>query len=333
MMTLFTLVFSQNVKAGADVDYYGKVTVDVAEDSKGLGTVYILDPSDESHVMEIEGKATDFLGQNGSGANLNLTIINEPAEGYVLSNFTDQNGEVYTYPQESLATDPYSIGVFCTSQSQENPTVFNLMAHFIKKSEMSQEELIEVNVPASEKFGTFMAPVETSLSEDFVAYYVNGVENGMVTLSVVEGRDIPAFTPVLLENVSLFDATVNNIYDKSALPDPLPEMIKGALTGCIEEIIVPEGKYILPTGVEDVVKFEKVPGGYETILDPYRCYLSGPEEVNVDSYSIDVSVGVKNILDNSGKNEIYDAEGRKLNHLCEGINIVNGVKVLVKERK
>jgi hypothetical protein len=62
-------------------------------------------------------------------------------------------------------------------------------------------------------------------------------------------------------------------------------------------------------------------------------YATLPEAAAAQTYALTAPVptGIEAIdALTAGKAEIYDLNGRKLNSLRKGINIVNGVKVLVK---
>ncbi len=103
---------------------------------------------------------------------------------------------------------------------------------------------------------------------------------------------------------------------------------KGILTGVFSEITAPEGSYI-PTDGELLLV-----GKGEAKVSANNAYVTLPETAEQESYTLtvgDVSTGIDaiNAL-TSGKAEIYDLNGHKLNTLRKGINVVNGVKVLVK---
>lgn len=311
--------------------YYGKITVGVAEDSKGLGTVYMLE--NDEKVMEIEDRSLDYMGMNG-GANIGARIFNEPAEGYVLANFTDQNNQTYKYEVDEDGETDYMVLLFATSKDEADPTIFNLLAHFVKADDLPKDILAEAVVAADEKYGTFMAPVAARIPDDMKAYRVTGIDGTTVVLEGVESELLDAFTPVLLENLGLFDATIKATYSQVDLPEELPSFTSGLLTGVLEEELLPEGVYTLEADGEGSSRFEKVTDD-ETFIDPYRCYLTVPESTE-EVYTIGEKKdgpgqgAVKTLLNDLQEGNIYDLQGRKLERLQKGLNIVGNVKIIVK---
>lgn len=302
--------------------YYAKCTVEVAEDSKGLGTVYIED-ADGEHVTEAYKSGEDY-GSMNTGATAWFTIVNVPAEGYVFANFTDQDGNVYRYPDED---NLYMLGLFATSTDPDEPTVYNLSAHFIDASLVSDDSVAEVTVGAEERFGTFMSPVETEIPSDFNAYTVVSVADGKTVLRIIEGGTLAAFQPVLLENVGIFDATFSVTYSKDILPDELPDMTEGVLTGTMEDILLPEGAYKLEANGEEDSEFTKYPAS--EVLDAYQCYLTmdGDEQPSSISVSL-LQTGVEAVNADTAT-RIYDVTGCRIKQLGKGVNIVNGKKIIV----
>lgn len=331
IVSLICLFLIPGKAAAESTKYYGKCSVEVAEESKGLGTVYILDNagSEPTQVTEITGSADDAM--NSGGASWGVSIYTTPAEGYEFANFTDQDGNVYHYPEEAPGTNPNIISLFITSTDEAIPTAYTLFAHFVKAGEGPKTELAEANVTSARKFGTYVAPVETIIPSDFRVYKVLGVKDGhIVVTEITLDGNIPAFTPVLLENVSMFDASISATYDKSELPDPIPEIESGALSGTLEETTAPVGSYILPEQEETLTQFVAVKDE-ETYVEPYTCWLT-VEDSTADAYDIDVTTAVKAIEATDDQTVIHDLQGRRLDTLQEGVNIVNGVKILLKQK-
>lgn len=325
-LMLFGLMMVHEAKANSTY-YYAKVTVDVAEDSKGLGTVYILNEHDEQ-VMEVSGTAEDYGGMN-TGANYGVMIINTPADGYVLVNFTDQYGQVYTYPDETSGSNPNIISVFATSTDEADPSVFNLSAHFVLESELPKGELAEVTVSPELKYATYMSPVAAEIPDDIKAYRIVGTEKEAVVLETIHSDYLDAFTPVLLENTGIFDATISATFDRADLPEELPSLTSGLLTGAIDEEEVPLGSYVLmPIALGEPSKFIRVEDEMTT-LEPFTCFMTVADS-DVDVYDIENAVAVCEILQQAAEVEIYDLEGRKLSGLQKGVNIVGGTKIIVR---
>ncbi len=106
-----------------------------------------------------------------------------------------------------------------------------------------------------------------------------------------------------------------------------------ALTGVFTQTAVPVGAYVMQKHDDaDVQKFYKVTG--EGIsLNAYRAYLNVPTTANAKAMKINLNgatgIDAINAL-TEGNAVIYDLNGNRLNKLQHGINIVNGVKVVVK---
>lgn len=336
MVALFAAVLGcQTAKANSDGEhYYGKATVEVAEDSKGLGTIYFIDKDEDGNEFttnEIKGDGQDAQMPPAGYWNLTCTLQIEPAEGYVLQNLTDQDGNIYM-------VEGNDVSLHCTSTDEANPTTYNLQAHFIDASLVKDQELVEVTISDENVYGTFCAPVEATVPEDLVVYNVTGVEDDAVTIVRRESNVVPAFTPVLIMNDGWYPATITASYVKDELPEVLPEMKNGLLTGVLEDTAVPVGAYTLPEEGY-YVEFTKVDDSM-VIIPAYTAYmtLDSENENNTFSY-MEVEAedpgnggetGVSTILDGLKKGNIYTIDGKKIDRLQEGINIVNGVKVIVK---
>lgn len=326
-IVLFTFSLICSLKAHANsTTYYAKCTVEVAEDSQGLGSVYIL-TNDEQEVSEATGQGDDYGGMN-SGASVAFEIYTPAAEGYVFAHFTDQYGEVHQFQSEELG-NPHMIGLWAMSTDIDDPTVYNLAAHFIDAASVANNAIAEVTVSGYEVFGTFISPVDAEIPADFNAYYVTGVTDGTTVLQKIETGVLPAFTPVVLENVGMFDASFSVPYNTRDLPGELPSMSYGVLTGTLEGMTLPEGAYVLDAEGYDGSSFVKSTS--ESVVDPYHCYLTYAEEGAPESIGVSLtSVSVEGIASNIAAPQICDVLGRRMTSLGKGINIVNGKKIIVK---
>lgn len=324
-MMLLGLFYCHEAKAESK-NFYAKVTLEVAEDSKGLGRVYMLDNNDEE-VMEAVNMGSQY-GMN-DGAPVGFAIYNEPADGYVLTHFTDQNGEEYYYPDDEYGSNMNNISVFGMSADESDPTPYTLSAHFALASSLPKENLAEATVSAEMKFGTFMSPVEMEIPEDFQVYVVDAVSDDAVVLTQNKTGILPAFTPVLLENVSMFDATISTTYSDEDIPEELPSLSTGLLTGVIEDSMAPFGSYVIEPSEDVEAHFVRV-ADEETFLYPFSCYMN-VDDSDLDAYRIQtLPVAVRSLLEDSTAPEIYDLEGRRLENLRPGVNIINGKKIIVK---
>lgn len=112
------LFVSQSVFASSTT-YYAKATVDVAEESTGMGSVYLLNANEEV-VDEVVNTGAAIMS-NGQYVSFNVRV--EANEGYELVNFTDDEGKEYEYGNGYVS-------VYSTATDEANPAVFHLHAHF-----------------------------------------------------------------------------------------------------------------------------------------------------------------------------------------------------------
>jgi hypothetical protein len=120
-----------------------------------------------------------------------------------------------------------------------------------------------------------------------------------------------------------------------ALNTELADVTTGVLTSPSSYSAVPDGSYMLQTQ-DSVQAFYKVDGG--TYIMPHRAYLT-PDAVdsNRDAFCLQFASNEGNqsgletvrVLTQSAP-AIYDLKGRRLSTLQKGLNIVGGVKVIVK---
>lgn len=183
----------------------------------------------------------------------------------------------------------------------------------------------KLSINAAAKYGTFCAPFEVEIPEGVKAYTVEDAEeSGLLTLNEVKGT-IPAHTPVIVygepeENAVLYQFGV------ATEGNPTSTYLQGTYT----LMDAPVGDYILQNN-NDKVGFYKV-ANTGLHVGANRCYLTKPANGgDVKAFFFDEETAIKAIDGlTSGKAEVYDLNGRKLNKMQKGINIVNGVKVLVK---
>lgn len=328
----FTLFFAAmfmtafQSKANDVGTFYVTCKVQVADDSNGCGTVYI-NTGDEGQATE-QTKSTPNQMPAVENKPIDFTVVTVPAEGYVFANFTDQFGNPHYY------SDPSNYTVTLTGYSEDinDPTVYELSAHFVPAGDLPQEDFIEVTISAEHKFGTFVAPVSVELPYGLTAYKVIGVDEDNSLILEELDSSVPAYTAVLIENTGVFDESITTSYRKVQLPDPLPSLTTGLLTGTFEDLEVDLGNYILN---------EDAPAAFAKLttearfIDAYTCYMS--VENGQDSYTINTETagpgsdtGIQEIISGDTKTETFDLNGNRLNRLQTGVNIVNGVKVIVK---
>ncbi len=180
-------------------------------------------------------------------------------------------------------------------------------------------------------WATFYAPFDVDLTMLALtsapkAYIVESVdEDNQIVLKEVAGGSIPAYQPVLLEGDK--DACeVNGKADPNAYP-----IAEGILMGVEEDTPACAGDYVLQKN-NDVVGFYVVAPDTKVTIPAYHAFLQVPNMgpgARVQAYYLD-AVTALNKLTQSTSKTIYDLNGRQLQKLQKGVNVVNGVKVLVK---
>ncbi len=173
-------------------------------------------------------------------------------------------------------------------------------------------------------YATFCAPFAVELPQDVKAYTCSQISNNDLELEQIDGSVIPANTPVILWSSNAYEGNY-----QGTVETPEEFSTHGLLTGVYAKTEVPDGSYVLQNH-DGKVAFFKVEGVFT--LGANRAYLSVPES-NAKAfgfgYGQTTSVDALNSLFN-GEAEIYDLNGCKRTSLQKGVNIVNGVKVLVK---
>lgn len=177
---------------------------------------------------------------------------------------------------------------------------------------------------ASSKYGTLCLPY---------AFTTEGAT--LYTISNIDGTHIE-----LAEIAESGQAGVPYIYCATADEQTFaPEACNGVLapvagnnglTGSFVLAPVPAGNYVMQTQ-NGVQGFYKVPENTTVNCGQYKCYLQAPAQAR-EAYTFggeETSIEALNAL-TSGKAEIYDLNGRRLERLQKGINIVNGTKIIVK---
>jgi hypothetical protein len=188
----------------------------------------------------------------------------------------------------------------------------------------------ETRSTAIDAFGTICLPYTfTAFGAD--VYEVSGIENNVVKLTKVD----EAKPGVAYIYQATAEAQTFTIADGDAIAEPTTaEYLNGVFT----KTTATADTYVLQTQ-DGVQAFYKVAEGSEPTIGAFRAYLTVPstEETTEESAAaIRISlngevtgIDAVNALTN-GNATIYDLNGRKLNKLQKGINIVNGVKVIVK---
>lgn len=194
----------------------------------------------------------------------------------------------------------------------------NIRLTLVKKG---GNNLAPAKVSVKAAYATFVAPFEVELPAGVTAYTIDGVENGLLTLTAVEGN-IAANTPVVLSAT----APVTDILYGTA--QEAANLTQGLLTGVLSDTQIQDG-YVLQKH-NGKVAFYAVEAA--KTVPANRAYIKGGDDLSVKAlYFADNATAIETLETlTSGKAQIYDLNGRQLQKLQKGINIVNGVKILVK---
>ena len=174
---------------------------------------------------------------------------------------------------------------------------------------------------ATSKYGTICLPY--AATAEGATVYNAEVSGDYVTLTETESME--AGKPYI------YQATANaQTFTYAGVPVLAP-VANASLTGVFTETAVPVGSYVLQTKAEKQM-FYIVEENAQPTLSANKAYLTATEAgVKALAFADNTTTASKAVeaLSN-GKALIYDLNGRQQKTLQKGVNIVNGVKVLVK---
>jgi hypothetical protein len=177
-------------------------------------------------------------------------------------------------------------------------------------------------------FGTICLPYDYT-PEGATLYGIESIEDDEVILTAVEGNHGLANTVYIYRAT---EAEQNFPYVPGEDLNFGDDVTTGALTSPAEYCSVPEGSYVLQTqnGVQAFYLVDS-----EIYIKPHRAYLTLDGNWAAPRLHFTIQEGNLTGLDairalTQGTPVIHDLNGRQLNTLQKGLNIVNGVKVIVK---
>lgn len=260
---------------------------------------------------------------NGSNNGITASIDNE--NGNVFEKSFEANPTIYTaadaFKTASVKFTAPTTGNYVLKLANQGNTV-------ITNVSITKVPSTSVTVSVSDaKWATFIAPFDVDLTETTIeAYTCDGVTNNIITITELNDKVIPANTPVILHSVAAESKTVEgcNIANENAYTE-------GLLTGTHTDVTVGAGHYMLAKQ-NDVVAFYKTDAN--RVNKAGKAYLDMPEDTEARAFYFtedDETTAIESIQAIMNNNEpIYDLNGRKLDRLQKGINIIGGHKVLVK---
>ena len=189
-----------------------------------------------------------------------------------------------------------------------------------------------LKVVSGVQYGTFIAPFAANAPEDVKLYSVDEVDG--TTLKLTEVATIAANTPYIVYADT--ESTISKTYySKSTATEDTYQagLLVGTLAG--GEMTLGADCYLLQKN-SGVVGFYKCKDATSYKMGANRAYLKyeAPAGAGVKAFFFgdennETAITALSDLMN-GKAEIYDLNGRKLQKLEKGVNIVNGKKIIIK---
>lgn len=304
---------------------YAMAYSEVAGESNFNQTVYFDEVENEAlvnmYIIDAEGKkwyVTDgtHVGSTVSwaGSQLRMTDVAEDAMPIVIMPSFDKEGvcELINYWTDEHIGSTNNNGFYCSNDNYELA---------IKPAAKKE---IEIKVA---EYGTVILPADVDNVFNSAKFYsVNSLDGNEVVLTE-EGDVLKANTPYIVENQNGFgDASITLGCYANAFKS---SYTNGLLTGVYTETLAPVDSYVLQTQ-NGAQAFYKVAEGKQPKLAPNKAYLTAPAatEAKLNIANATAIKAIDALVNGSAK--IYDINGRQINKLQKGVNIVNGVKVMVK---
>lgn len=281
----------------------------------------------EGYTMPLKANTTykvsvDFAGWGSTGKPLRLNVTGP--EGFTATG-VQANTSVKA---DTEAKDPQNHTIVFTTGPAGN-YVINFQTpgadsntHNVVVSNIVLKLAAIERTTATEKYGTICAPFAAK-AEGAKVYSaaVNGTE-----VELTEVTEMEAGVPYIYQATA--DAQTFS-YAKGAIVAAPVEALP--LVGVFAETSVPVGSYVMQTQ-NGAQKFYIVAEGKQPTLSANKAYLTVPaSEAKTLSIGFAEETAIKAIdALMSGDAKIYDLNGREQKSLQKGVNIVNGVKVLVK---
>ena len=295
--------------AGRKSSDYVTLTLEVKNGNSVIGTVNDFPNGDTGFGINTSG-ATDFsssgtYANNGTGRGWQWRYVK----------FTLDEATTVTIAVKGNADGPIHQWLgFC------NATVLTDNANLI------------ANVPGTLKAGKYATRifpfVPTAI--DGVTYYSCAAVSGN-TLTIEEVSSLEANTPYILENTTEADI---DIAQKGFDFHTADTYKVGYLTGVFANTVIESG-YVLQTQ-NDKQAFYKVDANNPITVPPYRAYLDTTSEVKAFYFDGDATaINALDALTSGSYEAIYSADGKKLNRIEKGVNILKMAdgsthKVIVK---
>ena len=204
------------------------------------------------------------------------------------------------------------------------------------------------DIPKGSKWGTLCLPfaIDQSLETGCKFYRLTGIDNDCITLESCEEGKIPAGTPVLFKMNENEQTLSISTKDASIVKEPVAGTntdvnLVGSFTkiGGKDNQGLAEYDYII--GKNKIWRVSDLDGGKGVGIKPMRAYIhpATASQARAAMLSIGKGDGTTaidnlNAISNDANAEYYDANGRRINGLQKGLNIVKRgsktYKIMVK---
>ena len=207
----------------------------------------------------------------------------------------------------------------------------------MSETEWLVEEAIILPVTiTSAGYASFYAPVEVTLPDGVTAYYItsDGVNDGYVSLTMIENGIVPAKTGVILasENPGTYNLFISNTGTNVVKRNLLKGTV--AATNISEDAYVlynnngNVGLYLAEMNQNNATAFKN--NSHKAYL-PVNALPASMQESTGFRFDISGLTAVEELeLENRETKNVYDLMGRRINSPAKGIYIINGKKVIVK---
>lgn len=218
---------------------------------------------------------------------------------------------------------------------------FQMPASDVTYSVTAPIDNVKLAIKRSAGWGTFMSTFDFPIDNTEVkAYKVLTITGYQLDLTEVEGGEIPANIPVLVQllkegtddfeqEISYFRTKKNSIYGYRA----------GLLNGVVFPTVPPVGSYVMQQ-LDGKVNFYIVEEDFTKPVPAFRAYLEMPYYYGIKTYFLpdgeDVATEITGIdvLTSGDYDAIYTPAGVKVDALQKGLNIIvkgeNSYKIFVK---
>ena len=185
---------------------------------------------------------------------------------------------------------------------------------------------VAVSVKAENKYGTLIVPFDATLPEGMKAYSVTGVDVDGATLVMNAVSSLSANVPYVIENTKESDL---NVTLKGIPVETTGNLSDGLLIGVYVDTPATKDSYVLQNHGAGAGFYKVEEDGIATVKANHAYIAFALADVKAFFFDEATALEAVKALA-TGKAEIYDLNGRKLQNLRKGMNIVNGKKIMVK---